>query len=86
MREERPSHAGVAAEGRRLLAIPLGLVFFGALTYIGNGPKLMVKAIADHARVKVPGFFGYLLRFAVPFLFPVLLVICLPCLSRWRVL
>ena len=73
-------------QGRQLLAISLGAVFFGALTYIGNGPNFMVKSIAERAEVKVPGFFGYLLRFAVPFLLPVLLLISILLFSRWRVL
>ena len=30
-----------------LLAISIGAVFFGAATYIGNGPNFMVKAVAD---------------------------------------
>ena len=67
----------VSTEGRQLLAISLGAVFFGALTYIGNGPNFMVKAIAEQADVKVPTFFGYLLRYAIPFLLPVLALISL---------
>jgi hypothetical protein len=31
----------------------------GATTYIGNGPNLMVKAIAGRAHFPVPGFFRY---------------------------
>ncbi len=42
-----------------LTAISCGAVFFGALTYIGNGPNFMVKAIAEHAGVKMPSFLGY---------------------------
>jgi Na+/H+ antiporter NhaD/arsenite permease-like protein len=57
------------------MAISTAAVFFGALTYIGNGPNFMVKAIAERADVKVPGFFGYLLRYALPFLVPVLLIV-----------
>jgi Na+/H+ antiporter NhaD/arsenite permease-like protein len=60
---------------RVLLAISLGAVFFGAMSYIGNGPNLMVKAIADHARVRTPGFFGYIFRYAVPILLPILILI-----------
>ncbi|MGC3988352.1 MAG: sodium:proton antiporter [Chthoniobacteraceae bacterium] len=60
-----------------LLAISLGAVFFGAFTYIGNGPNFMVKAIAQHARVKVPDFFNYLLRYSLPFLLPLLALIAL---------
>jgi Na+/H+ antiporter NhaD/arsenite permease-like protein len=44
-----------------LQAISMGAVFMGALTYIGNAPNLMVKNIAHHHRVKMPGFFGYML-------------------------
>lgn len=47
--------------GERLLAaISLGAVFMGAMTYIGNGPNFMVKAIAEEAGVRMPSFFGYL--------------------------
>jgi Na+/H+ antiporter NhaD/arsenite permease-like protein len=53
-------------------AVSLGAVFFGAMTYIGNGPNFMVKAIAESARVKVPTFFGYILRFSLPILLPIL--------------
>jgi Na+/H+ antiporter NhaD/arsenite permease-like protein len=30
------------------------------MTYIGNGPNFMVKAIAEQAGVKMPSFFGYI--------------------------
>ena len=49
--------AGVDAG--RLAAISLGAVFLGAMTYIGNGPNFMVKAIAEQSGVKMPSFFGY---------------------------
>ena len=39
----------------------LGAVFLGAMTYIGNGPNFMVKAIAEQSGVRMPSFFGYLL-------------------------
>lgn len=55
-----------------LMAISLGAVFFGAMTYIGNGPNFMVKSIVTEAGVKCPGFFGYILRYALPILLPVL--------------
>jgi len=42
------------------MAISLGAVFMGAMTYIGNGPNFMVKAIAEKNRVKMPSFFGYM--------------------------
>lgn len=44
-----------------LVAISLGSVFMGALTYIGNAPNFMVKAIAEQAKIKMPSFFGYML-------------------------
>jgi Na+/H+ antiporter NhaD/arsenite permease-like protein len=52
-----------------LTAISLGAVFLGAMTYIGNGPNFMVKAIADESGVKMPGFFGFL-AYSVPVLLP----------------
>ena len=54
-----PTVAGV--ETRLLIAISLGAVFMGAMTYIGNGPNFMVKAIAEKAGVPMPSFFGYML-------------------------
>jgi Na+/H+ antiporter NhaD/arsenite permease-like protein len=57
---------------RFVIAISLGSVFFGAMTYIGNGPNFMVKSIAEHAGVKVPTFFGYVFRYSLPFLLPIL--------------
>jgi Na+/H+ antiporter NhaD/arsenite permease-like protein len=55
-----------------VMGVSLGAVFFGAMTYIGNGPNFMVKAIAEEAGVKMPGFFGYMLRFSLPVLLPIL--------------
>ncbi len=43
-----------------LAAISCGAVFMGAVTYIGNGPNLMVKSIAENHDIKMPLFFGYL--------------------------
>ncbi len=43
-----------------LMAISLGAVFMGALTYIGNAPNLMVRSIAHHKGAKMPHFFGYM--------------------------
>ena len=44
-----------------LRAISLGAVFMGAMTYIGNAPNVMVKAIAEERGMKMPSFFGYML-------------------------
>ena len=49
---------GVAAAN--LAAISLGAVFMGAMTYIGNGPNFMARAIAQPAGVSMPGSFGYM--------------------------
>ncbi len=57
-----------------LLAISAGAVFFGAVTYIGNAPNFMVKAIAEQAGIRMPSFFGYM-AWSVPLLLlPFLLV------------
>jgi len=45
---------------RTLLAISAGSVFMGALTYIGNAPNFMVKAMAEARGVKMPSFFGFM--------------------------
>lgn len=58
-----------------ILAISIGAVFFGACTYIGNGPNFMVKAIADQQDVHTPGFLGYVARFTLPIMLPMLLVV-----------
>ena len=44
-----------------LIAISAGAVFMGAITYIGNAPNFMVKAIAEESGIKMPSFFGYML-------------------------
>lgn len=53
-----------------LQAISCGAVFMGAGTYIGNAPNFMVKSIADENGIRMPGFFGYMLR-AILVLMPV---------------
>ena len=58
-----------------LQAISLGAVFWGAMTYIGNAPNFMVKSIAEEAGVKMPSFFGYLIKYANPFLIPLFLLV-----------
>jgi len=57
-----------------LVGISLGAVFLGAMTYIGNGPNFMVKAIAEQSGVKMPSFFGYVVRYSVPVLVPIFIV------------
>ena len=58
-----------------LEAICLGSVFFGAMTYIGNGPNFMVKAIAEENGIKMPSFFGYMLKFSLIVLLPVYILV-----------
>ena len=66
------SAAPLALAGRQVLAaISTGAVFFGALTYIGNGPNFMVKAIAESAGVKMPSFLGYM-GYSLLLLLPIL--------------
>jgi Na+/H+ antiporter NhaD/arsenite permease-like protein len=60
-----------------LLAISIGAVFFGAATYIGNGPNFMVKAIAEQSGVRTPSFLEFVLKFTLPFLLPVLVTVWL---------
>ena len=73
-----PQESGVALEAGisevLLRAIALGSVLFGAMTYIGNGPNFMVKAIAEQAGIKMPSFFGYMFRFSLIVLLPVYIV------------
>ena len=66
--------AGV--EVGRLAAISLGAVFLGAMTYIGNGPNFMVKAIAEQSGVKMPSFFGYCV-YSFGVLLPVFILVSL---------
>ena len=61
--------AGLAADPF-LKAISMGAVFFGSMTYIGNGPNFMVKSIAEQEGIRMPSFFGYMGKFS--------LIVCLP--------
>ena len=72
----------LAENGRELIAISLGATFFGALTYIGNAPNLLVKTIAEHARVRTPSFIGYIWKFALPILLPVFALLSILFFSR----
>ncbi len=58
-----------------LIAISLGSVFMGAMTYIGNGPNFMVKAIAEQENVEMPSFFGYMFKYSIPVLIPIFILI-----------
>ena len=67
-------HPETVVEPSLLLAISLGAVFLGAMTYIGNGPNFMVKAIAESAGIRMPSFFGYL-KYSILVLLPIFLVV-----------
>ena len=41
------------------------------MTYIGNGPNFMVKALAEKAGVNMPSFFGYM-GYSCAILLPIL--------------
>ncbi|MGH7008482.1 MAG: sodium:proton antiporter, partial [Stellaceae bacterium] len=56
-----------------LAAISAGASYFGALTYIGNAPNLMVKSVVESYGVKMPNFIAYIGWSAVCLLPPLLL-------------
>ena len=58
-----------------LLAISAGAVFMGANTYIGNAPNFMVKSISESAGIEMPSFFGYFVKWSLPVLFPLFILI-----------
>jgi Na+/H+ antiporter NhaD/arsenite permease-like protein len=61
----------------QLEAISIAAVFFGALTYIGNGPNFMVKSIAEQIGIQMPSFFGYIIKYSLPILLPLLIMVWL---------
>ena len=65
--------AGIAPEFMK--AISMGAVFFGALTYIGNGPNFMVKSIAEQEGINMPSFFGYMIKFSLIVLLPIYIIV-----------
>jgi Na+/H+ antiporter NhaD/arsenite permease-like protein len=71
-----------ATFNKYILAVSIGAVFFGANTYIGNGPNFMVKSIADHEKVHTPSFLDYIWKFTLPFMLPMLLIVWLVYFSR----
>lgn len=59
----------------QLLALSYGAVFFGATTYLGNGPNFMVKSVAGQQGVPMPPFLEFIVKFTLPFLLPVLIIV-----------
>jgi Na+/H+ antiporter NhaD/arsenite permease-like protein len=78
---EHPTHVhqflADATLQRYLVAVSLGSVFFGAVTYIGNGPNFMVKSIAEASGARCPTFFGYFFKYSLPILLPLFAVVAL---------
>lgn len=58
-----------------LRAISVGAVFFGSMTYIGNGPNFMVKSICERAGIEMPSFFTYMIKYSIPILIPLFFII-----------
>lgn len=67
---EHPVLSLLITHPQYIKAISVGSVFFGAVTYIGNGPNFLVKSIADQSKVKTPHFFEYFFRYSLPILIP----------------
>lgn len=53
------ARALIAHHPELLAALSAGSVFWGGLTYIGNAPNMMLRAIASRRGVPMPGFFTY---------------------------
>ena len=66
-----------------LEAISIGAVFWGALTYIGNGPNFMVKAIAESSGVQTPSFVAYIVKYSLPILVPIYILVWLVFFSGY---
>ncbi|NOX17307.1 MAG: citrate transporter [Chlorobi bacterium] len=60
-----------------LRAISVGAVFFGAMSYIGNGPNFMVKSITERAGLRMPSFFTYMVKYSIPILIPIFTIVWL---------
>lgn len=65
----------VALDDVYLRAISVAAVFFGSITYIGNGPNFMVKSISERAGIEMPSFFTYVVKYSIPILIPIFAVI-----------
>jgi Na+/H+ antiporter NhaD/arsenite permease-like protein len=67
----------IAENGIYLKGIALGAVYMGANTYIGNAPNFMVRSIAEEVGVPMPSFFGYMIKFSIPILIPLFVLVTL---------
>ena len=69
--------AMLATHAAAVVGISVGAVFFGAATYIGNGPNFMVKAIAEQEKIAMPSFVEMVFKYSLPWLLPVLVIVWL---------
>ena len=67
----------VSVDDIYLRAISVAAVFFGAMTYIGNGPNFMVKSLSERAGILMPSFFTYVIKYSVVILLPIFTIIWL---------
>ncbi len=67
----------IAEHGIYLRAIALGAVYLGANTYIGNAPNFMIRSIAEEGGVRMPSFFGFMLKYSIPILIPLFALVTL---------
>jgi len=68
-------HQFLGSGKAEMVAISMGAVLFGAATYIGNSPNFMIKAIAEQHGMHTPSFIGFVIKFSLPILLPVLLLV-----------
>jgi Na+/H+ antiporter NhaD/arsenite permease-like protein len=65
----------ISSGTHQMVAISMGAVLFGAMTYIGNSPNFMIKAIAEQQKLNTPSFVGFVLKFSFPILLPVFFLV-----------
>lgn len=65
--------AGIPEEILKVISV--SAVFFGSMTYIGNGPNFMVKAVAEENNIDMPSFFGYMIKFSLIILLPIFVLV-----------
>lgn len=70
-------HTLIAERAIYLKALSVGAVFMGANTYIGNAPNFMVKSIAEESGIEMPSFFGYMVKYSIPILVPIFVLVSL---------
>ena len=73
------SMAGIPEE--ILKGICVGSVFFGSMSYLGNGPNFMIKAVVEENNIKMPHFFSYIFKFSLIVLLPVFILVQLIFIS-----